>query len=80
MEEPEQLELLVTKSYETASHEPDRTTKQWEAIQEECVGGGLDDRCSIVSASLGTGKLEVVSKRLACGCWLVASDAEEIVL
>jgi hypothetical protein len=82
IEHNDNLGLSASKTYETENYEPDTTTnRQWEAIRDECVAGeALDDRCNIIAASLGTGKLEVVAKRLACGCILVPADSEEIVL
>lgn len=58
----------------------DTSTTEWTAIREECVSGGqLTPDCNLVAAAHGA-KLEVVAKRLSCGCWLVPGDAEEIVL
>lgn len=70
------------KTQETANHEPDKTTeKQWEAIRDECISGGaMDQRCNIVAASMGTGTLDVVAKRLQCGCLLVPLDSDEVTL
>lgn len=52
-----------------------REEKSWEVIRDECdSGGAMDARCNIVAASMGVGKLDVVAKRLACGCLMVALD------
>jgi hypothetical protein len=77
----EQLDQSFVRTQETVNHQVDRTEKQWEAIRDECVSGGaMDDRCSIVAASLGTGTLEVVAKRLSCGCILVPAGSDEVTL
>lgn len=78
----EEVEYTLTRTQVTANYEPDKTTeKQWEAVRDECASGGaLDERCNIVAASLGTGQLEVVSKRLACGCVLVRVDVEDSII
>lgn len=63
----------TTKNYEKSSKE-----KNWEVIRDECdSGGALDERCNIVAASLGKGHLDVVAKRLVCGCLMVAVDELE---
>lgn len=63
---------------ETENFEPDTKSREWEAIRDECVSGGaMDDRCNIVAASLGTGSLHEVAKRLSCGCILVLSGGDE---
>lgn len=60
----------LTENYERSTEE-----KQWEVIRDECdSGGALDERCNIVAASLGKGNLDVVAKRLSCGCLMVALD------
>lgn len=78
----EEIEYSLKRTQVTEDYQPDKTTNiEWEAIREDCVSGGaLDDRCNIVAASLGTGRLEVVSKRLSCGCILVPVDADEAIL
>ena len=56
-------------------------SKEWTAIRGECVSGGeLNDLCNLVAASQGTAEIEVVQKRLSCGCILVPVDSEEIIL
>lgn len=70
------------KRSQDVDQEPDTTTvKEWQAIRDECEGGGsLDERCDIIAQSTGVRKMEVVAKRLACGCILVPADADDIVL
>lgn len=72
----EVVEASFVRTQVTEDHEPDHTTeKQWEVIRDECdSGGALDERCNIVAASMGKGTLDVVAKRLACGCLMVALD------
>lgn len=76
------LDQSFIRTQETLNYNPDKTTEiSWEAIRDECVSGGaMDDRCNIVAASLGGGKLHVVSKRLICGCILVPVDNGEVIL
>lgn len=78
----EEIEYSLKRTQVTEDYEPDKTTnKEWEAIREECVSGGaLDERCNIVAASLGKGQLEIVSKKLSCGCILVPAESEEVIL
>lgn len=74
---PEQVyEQSLVRTQATANYEADKTTeKQWEVIRDECdSGGALDERCNIVRASLHGGSLDVVAKRLSCGCLMVAVD------
>lgn len=74
---PEELvETSFLRTQVTADYEPgNRQEKQWEVIRDECdSGGALDERCNVVAASLGKGYLDVVAKRLACGCLMVALD------
>lgn len=60
--------------------EETKTTREWTAIRDECVSGGtLSDDCNLVAAAHG-GDLEVVMKKLSCGCILVPGDVEEIFL
>lgn len=73
------LEEVVETSFHrtqvTEGYEKSTTEKNWEVIRDECdSGGALDERCNIVAASLGKGHLDVVAKRLACGCLMVAVD------
>lgn len=57
-----------------------RPTREWTAIRDECVSGGqLTPDCNLVQATHGA-DLEVVMKKLSCGCILVPGDAEEIIL
>lgn len=75
------LDQSFTRTQETANYQKNTDVVEWEAIREECrSGGAMDDRCNIVAASLGTGKLDVVAKRLVCGCLLVPVDSGEVVL
>lgn len=56
-------------------------SREWQAIRGECRSGGLlDETCSLVAAGEGKVKLDIVQYRLACGCILVLSDADEIML
>lgn len=75
----EVVEQSFVRTQVTADYEPDtQTEKSWEVIRDECdAGEALDERCNIVAASLGKGKLDVVAKRLVCGCLMVALDAIE---
>lgn len=73
---PEEIvEHSFVRTQVTANHETNREEKQWEVIRDECdAGEALDERCNVVAASLGKGVLDVVAKRLACGCLMVALD------
>lgn len=74
----EVVEQSFVRTQVTADYEKNRTEKQWEAIRDECdSGGAMNESCNIVAASLGKGTLDVVAKRLSCGCLLVAVDALE---
>jgi len=78
--EPDLLEHSFVRTQETVDFQPSREEKQWEAIRDECESGGaMDTRCSIVAASLGTGNLDVVSKKLRCGCVLVPVDGDGLL-
>ncbi len=70
----EVVETSFVRTQATEDYESDHTTeKQWEVIRDECdSGGAMDTRCNIVAASLGKGKLDVIAKRLSCGCLMVA--------
>lgn len=62
----------------TENYKKNTTEKNWEIIRDECdSGGALDERCNIVAASLHGGSLDVVAKRLSCGCLMVAVDEIE---
>lgn len=76
---PEELvETSFVRTQVTQDYEKNTDQKEWEVIRDECdSGGGLDERCNIVAASLGKGRLDVVAKRLSCGCLLVAVDEIE---
>lgn len=79
--EPELVEHSLVRTQVTADHQSNFQERQWEAVRDECASGGaMDERCSIVAASLGHGKLEVVSKKLSCGCILVPLDSEEKII
>lgn len=74
----EVVEASFVRTQVTANYEKSREEKQWEVIRDECdSGGAMDERCNIVAASLGKGHLDVVAKRLACGCLMVAIDEIE---
>ena len=72
----EVVESSFVRTQVTEDYQPDHSTeKQWEVIRDECdSGGAMDARCNIVAASLGQGRLDVVAKRLSCGCLMVAVD------
>lgn len=71
----EVVETSFVRTQVTANYEKSREEKQWEVIRDECdSGGAMDERCNIVAASLGKGHLDVVAKRLSCGCLMVAVD------
>lgn len=74
------FEPTFVRTQDTFDYEPDKTTqKNWQAVRDECrSGGAMDERCNIVAASNGNGRLNVVAKRLECGCILIPDDAEEI--
>jgi len=76
---PEEIvEASFVRTQVTENRETNRDEKQWEVIRDECdSGGAMDVRCNIVAASLGKGDLDVVAKRLSCGCLMVALDAIE---
>lgn len=58
-----------------------KISKEWTAIRGECVSGGeLNELCNLVAASQGRAEIEIVQKKLVCGCILVPTDAEEIIL
>lgn len=81
----EELEDLIEHSFvrtqETTDHEPNYSTRQWEAVRDECISGGaMDERCNVVAASLGKGHIVVVAQRLACGCILVPEGSDEATL
>ncbi len=82
MDQNETFDQTFNRTQETAEYESDKTTETfWEAIRDDCVSGGaMDARCSIVAASLGTGKLEVVVQKLRCGCQLIRSDSDDVIL
>lgn len=73
---PEELvETSFVRTQVTEGYEKSNKPKDWEVIRDECdSGGAMDIRCNIVAASLGKGHLDVVAKRLACGCLMVAVD------
>lgn len=61
--------------------ETETKTREWQAIMDECISGGVfDDRCNLVATSHGKAEIEVIAKRLSCGCILVPADSEEIIL
>lgn len=76
---PAQLvENSFVRTQVTANYEKSIQEKNWEVIRDECdAGESLDERCNIVAASLGNGHLDVVAKRLVCGCLMVAVDELE---
>lgn len=70
------------ESVENPNYEPQgNRTREWVAIRGECISGGeLNDFCDLVAETQGVRRLEVVQKKLACGCILVPADSEEIIL
>lgn len=74
----ELVESSFIRTQVTQDYEKNKQEKQWEVIRDECdSGGALNERCNIVAASLGKGVLDVVAKRLSCGCLMVAVDEIE---
>ena len=67
---------------EVLDAEPNATSREWQAIRDECIAGESieDPRCNLIGAIHFGAKVEVVAKRLSCGCILVPADAEEIIL
>lgn len=54
----------------------EKTSREWTAIRGECVSGGqLTEDCNLVAAAHGA-DLEVVMKKLVCGCLLVPSNED----
>lgn len=83
MSSEEEVEVFAEQSFtrtqETANYERSHASREWQAIRDECVSGGaMTDDCDIVAASNGTGQLNIVAKRLSCGCWLIPVDSDEI--
>jgi len=76
---PEELvETSFVRTQVTENYKKNTKKKNWEIIRDECdSGGALDERCNIVAASLNGGSLDVVAKRLSCGCLMVAVDEIE---
>lgn len=71
----EVVEASFVRTQVTTNHETNTDEKSWEVIRDECdSGGAMDIRCNIVAASLGKGNLDVVAKRLSCGCLMIAVD------
>jgi hypothetical protein len=67
-----------SRTQTTENYKKNTSEKNWEVIRDECdSGGALDERCNIVAASLHGGSLDVVAKRLSCGCLMVAVDEIE---
>lgn len=62
--------------------EEERETKEWQAIRDECITGDSvsDLRCNLIASMKAGAKVEVIAKRLSCGCILVPADSEEIIL
>lgn len=75
------IDPTFVRAQDTLDYAPDRSTQHnWEAVRDECVSGGaMDERCNIIKASLsGGGNLDVVAKKLSCGCILIRTDHEEL--
>ena len=80
-EVPVEYETNMETTYETDNYQRSTETKEWTRISDECVSGGaLTDNCNIVAASKGTGQLNVIAKKLSCGCILIPVDTDEISL
>lgn len=74
----EVIEASFVRTQVTVNHEINREPHSWEVIKDECdAGEALDERCNIVAASLGKGELDIIAKRLSCGCMLVRTEALE---
>lgn len=66
---------------ETEKEEDDKNVREWVAIRGECISGGdLNDLCNLVAASQGKADVEVVQKKLVCGCILVPADSDEDII
>lgn len=73
------LQSMVVEAQEDLEPRP-KTTREWTAIRDECDSGGqLTDDCNLVRATHG-GELEVVMKKLSCGCILIPGDSDEVIL
>lgn len=60
--------------------ETGKPSREWTAIRDECISGGqMTDDCNLVASTQGA-KVQVVMQKLICGCILVPSDYEEILL
>lgn len=83
MSYPENLEetkRITVEAKEQVKESPPRN-REWTAIRGECVSGGeLNELCNLVAASQGNAEIEVVQKKLSCGCILVPADSEEVIL
>lgn len=71
-----EFDSVLAKTVETENVVEDKAVRTWEAIQDECEANGdpTSEVCSIVYASLHGGGLEVVAKKLSCGCILILQD------
>lgn len=82
---PENIEnvnkFVVEAKKKEESETTQRQTKEWTAIRGECVSGGeLNDLCNLVASAQGKAEIEVVMKKLSCGCLLVPTDSEEDII
>lgn len=75
----DEAQRLIVENNSSESPNKNRT-REWTAIRDECVSGGqLTDDCNLVAATHGA-DIEVVMKKLVCGCILIPGDAVEIIL
>lgn len=73
------IDPTFKRTQETLDYNPDRSERNWEAVRDECrSGGAMDERCDIIAAANGTGNLDVIAKKLGCGCVLVRADTDEV--
>lgn len=52
--------------------------KRWDVNANNCEGSGVTELCDVVAASQGLGQIDVIEKKLACGCVLTPGDPEEV--
>lgn len=74
--------IIVEAVEKQKSEEPtEPRNREWTAIRGECVSGGqLTADCNLVAASQGKAEIEVVLKKLSCGCLLVPADSDEEII
>lgn len=59
-----------------------KNVKEWVAIRGECISGGeINEMCNLIAAAQGHAEVEVVQKKLVCGCILVIkTDSDEDII